>query len=226
VYRGERDGLGKYQQTVAHQGAAPAVLHPRLPQPLHSERHILATAGFTRRSRCSSTAETLEDGTPYLVMEHVDGDPSTFIATAAHLFVRNASKCSWQVCTAVQYAHRQPHRYIAISRPRNIFITGDGTAKLLDFGIAKLLAPESLSHTLPVTRLQERILNSGKTPRRNKCSDGRSPPRPTSIPWASFFIRLLTGRSPYRLLSFSQLQLDAPSAWTIPYGRARWWCPS
>ena len=62
-----------------------------------------------------------------------------------------------QVCVAIQHAHLKGviHRDL---KPGNILVNREGSPKLLDFGIAKLLAPESISHTLPVTRLQERVL--------------------------------------------------------------------
>ena len=79
--------------------------------------------------------------------------------------------------------------------------------KLLDFGIAKLLAPESLSHTVPVTRLQERILTPENAAPEQVL--GRSITTATDIYALGVLLyQLLTGRSPYRLLSYSQLQLE------------------
>src|ERR1700676_3136190 len=155
VYRGERDD-SQYQQTVAIKVLHHATLHPRLRSRLHSERHILATLDHTSIARLIDSGD-LQDGTPYLVMEHVDGESIDVYCDSRTLFVRERLELFVQVCAAVQYAHRNlvVHRDI---KSANISVTDAGGPKLFDFGIAKLLAPESLSHTLPVTRLQERIL--------------------------------------------------------------------
>jgi serine/threonine protein kinase/lipopolysaccharide biosynthesis regulator YciM len=204
VYRGERDD-SQYQQTVAIKVLHYATLHPRLRSRLHSERHILATLDHPAIARLIDSGD-LEDGTPYLVMEHVDGEAIDAYCDNRTLFVRERLELFVQVCDAVQYAHRNlvVHRDI---KAANIFVTGDGDPKLLDFGIAKLLAPESLSHTLPVTRLQERIL----TPENAAPEQVLGRPITTATDIYSLGVllyQLLTGRSPYRLLSYSQLQLE------------------
>jgi serine/threonine protein kinase/Tfp pilus assembly protein PilF len=204
VYRGERDD-SQYQQTVAIKVLQHATLHPRLRSRLHSERHILATLDHPSIARLIDSGD-LEDGTPYLVMEHVDGESIDVYCDSRTLFIRERLELFVQVCAAVQYAHRNlvVHRDIKAS---NIFVTEEGSPKLLDFGIAKLLAPESLSHTLPVTRLQERIL----TPENAAPEQVLGRPITTATDIYSLGVllyQLLTGRSPYRLLSYSQLQLE------------------
>jgi serine/threonine protein kinase/tetratricopeptide (TPR) repeat protein len=204
VYRGERDDA-QYHQTVAIKVLHHSTLHPRLRSRLHSERHILATLDHPSIARLIDSGD-LEDGTPYLVMEHVDGESIEAYCDSRTLFVRERLELFVQVCAAVQYAHRNlvVHRDI---KSANIFVTGDGVPKLLDFGIAKLLAPESLSHTLPVTRLQERML----TPENAAPEQVLGRPITTATDTYSLGVllyRLLTGRSPYRLLSYSQLQLE------------------
>jgi len=204
VYRGERDD-SQYQQSVAIKVLHHATLHPRLRSRLHSERHILATLDHPSIARLIDSGD-LQDGTPYLVMEHVDGESIDVYCDGRTLFVRERLELFVQVCSAVQYAHRNlvVHRDI---KAGNIFVTGDGQPKLLDFGIAKLLAPESLSHTLPVTRLQERIL----TPENAAPEQVLGRPITTATDIYSLGVllyQLLTGRSPYRLLSYSQLQLE------------------
>jgi eukaryotic-like serine/threonine-protein kinase len=204
VYRGERDD-SQYQQTVAIKVLQHAALHPRLRSRLHSERHILATLDHPSIARLIDSGD-LEDGSPYLVMEHVDGEAIDVYCDSRTLFVRERLELFVQVCTAVQYAHRNlvVHRDIKSS---NIFVTGEGAPKLLDFGIAKLLAPESLSHTLPVTRLQERILTPENAAPEQVL--GRPITTATDIYALGVLLyQLLTGRSPYRLLSYSQLQLE------------------
>jgi eukaryotic-like serine/threonine-protein kinase len=204
VYRGERDD-SQYHQTVAIKVLQHASVHPRLRSRLHSERHILATLDNPSIARLIDSGD-LEDGTPFLVMEFVDGEPIDIYCDTRTLFVRERIELFIAVCGAVHYAHRNlvVHRDIKAS---NIFVTEEGAPKLLDFGIAKLLAPESLSHTLPVTRLQERIL----TPENAAPEQVLGRPITTATDTYSLGVLLyllLTGRSPYRLLSYSQLQLE------------------
>ena len=204
VYRGERDDA-QYQQTVAIKVLQHSTLHPRLRNRLHSERHILATLDHPSIARLIDSGD-LEDGTPYLVMEHVDGESIDVYCDSRTLFIRERLELFVQVCAAVQYAHRNlvVHRDI---KPSNIFVTDQGAPKLLDFGIAKLLAPESLSHTLPVTRLQERILTPENAAPEQVL--GRPITTATDIYALGVLLyQLVTGRSPYRLLSYSQLQLE------------------
>ena len=78
------------------------------------------------------------DGRPYLVMEYVDGVPITEYCDTHRLSIARRLELFRSVCRAVHHAHRNlvVHRDL---KPSNILVAGDGTVKLLDFGIAKLL---------------------------------------------------------------------------------------
>ena len=78
------------------------------------------------------------DRIPYLVMEYVDGQPIHKYCQQAGLSVEARIKLFRQLCAAVIYLHQNlvVHRDL---KPGNILVTADGTAKLVDFGIAKLL---------------------------------------------------------------------------------------
>ena len=95
------------------------------------------------------------DGRPYLVMEYVDGAPITAWCDAQKLGVRERLALFRQVCAAVQYAHANLiiHRDL---KPANVFVTSEGTVKLLDFGIAKLLGGDDEANA--ITRAGGRAL--------------------------------------------------------------------
>ncbi len=80
-----------------------------------------------------------EEGLLYLAMEHVEGEPITAFCEARASDTRTRVEMLRAVCGAVHYAHQNlvVHRDL---KPDNILVTADGTPKLLDFGIAKLLA--------------------------------------------------------------------------------------
>src|ERR1700692_4388077 len=123
VYRGERDD-SQYHQTVAIKVLQHASVHPRLRSRLHSERHILATLDNPSIARLIDSGD-LEDGTPYLVMEFVDGESIDVYCDSRTLFIRERIELFIAVCGAVHYAHRNliVHRDIKAS---NIFVTAEG----------------------------------------------------------------------------------------------------
>ena len=87
----------------------------------------------------------MEDGTPYFVMEYVEGVPLTQYCCEHNSSVEERLKLFRAVCEAVQHAHAHAviHRDL---KPSNILVRADGSVRLLDFGIAKQV--ESLD--LPV----------------------------------------------------------------------------
>jgi serine/threonine protein kinase/Tfp pilus assembly protein PilF len=203
VYRGERTDAS--QPSVAIKVLHHAALHPRLRSRLHSERQILASLDHPYIARLLGSGE-LDDGTPYLIVEYVAGTLFYDYCDQRSLSLRDRLELFVKVCEAVQFAHRNliVHRDI---KPANILVLQNGIPKLLDFGIAKLLAPESSAHTLPVTRLHERIL----TPENAAPEQVLGRPITTATDvyaLGALLYQLLTGRSPYRLMSFSQLQLE------------------
>ena len=81
-------------------------------------------------------ADTLPSGTAYFAMEYVEGKPITTYCKEARTSLPERLRLFLQVCGAVQAAHGQGiiHRDL---KPSNILVRADGTAKLLDFGIAE-----------------------------------------------------------------------------------------
>jgi serine/threonine-protein kinase len=115
-----------------------------------AERQILATLTHPNIARLLDGGVT-DEGKPFFVMEYVEGEPLNQYCDSHQLSVRERLELVIPVCEAVQDAHRSPvvHRDL---KPSNILVTEDGTVKLLDFGIAKLLNPEALpSHAAPAT---------------------------------------------------------------------------
>ncbi len=80
----------------------------------------------------------MSDGRPYLVMEYVEGRPLAKFCADEALSVDARCRLFLKVCEAVSSAHRNlvVHRDL---KPGNVLVTADGTPKLLDFGIAKLI---------------------------------------------------------------------------------------
>lgn len=121
-----------------------------------TERQILANLEHSHIARLIDGG-TRVDGSPYLVMEYVDGQPIDRYCNARRLSITERLELFRHVCLAVDYAHRQRvvHRDL---KPGNIFVTADGTPKLLDFGIAKLLDSPPATQDYPLTRLWGRRL--------------------------------------------------------------------
>jgi serine/threonine-protein kinase len=95
---------------------------------------------------------TLESGQPYIVMEYVQGEPITKYCDINRQPIAERLALFRQVCHAVAYAHRYGviHRDI---KPGNILVNEEGQAKLLDFGIAKILDAQGTGVTLTDGRM-------------------------------------------------------------------------
>jgi serine/threonine protein kinase len=113
------------------------------------EREILATLDHPNIARLLDGGST-EQGLPYFVMEYVAGEPIDLYCDRHKLNVAARLELFRTVCAAVVYAHRTGivHRDL---KPGNILVTAEGTAKLLDFGIAKVLRPTE-DETVYITR--------------------------------------------------------------------------
>lgn len=100
---------------------------------------------------------TTSDGLPYFVMEYVDGVPISKYCDSRGSSIIERLELFQKVCAAVSYAHANlvVHRDV---KPSNILVTQNGTPKLLDFGIAKLLHPDRSLESAEATATMFRIL--------------------------------------------------------------------
>ena len=141
VYLAERTD-GAFEQRVAIKLFAAS---PQFESRFHRERAILGRLDHPRIARLVDGG--VRDGRqPYFVLEYVDGQPLDAYLRERTPSFRSRVELFLEICDAVGYAHRNlvVHRDL---KPQNILVTPEGHAKLLDFGIAKLLADDDVLAT-------------------------------------------------------------------------------
>jgi eukaryotic-like serine/threonine-protein kinase len=153
VYLAERAD-GEFEKRVALKLVKRGMDTDEILRRFRFERRILAGLEHPNIARLYDGGAS-EDGRPYLVMELVEGEKITDYCDHRRLDIDERLRLFRAVCAAVQHAHQNlvVHRDI---KPSNILVTGDGTPKLLDFGIAKLLDEDASDS--PRTRTGMRIL--------------------------------------------------------------------
>src|SRR5450755_2983419 len=149
VYLAERKDLG---DLVAIKVLRDAWLSPARRERFASEQRMLAQLNHPSIARLYD-ADTLADGTPWFVMEYVEGLPLTQYCKKYDCSIERRLQLFRQVCEAVQYAHASAviHRDL---KPSNIFVKADGSVRLLDFGIAKQLESLDLQADQTMTGLR------------------------------------------------------------------------
>ena len=106
------------------------------------ERQVLANLQHANIARLLDGGTT-DSGQPYFAMEYLEGEPLTAYFARCSVGLPQRLEIFEQVCSAVHHAHQQLviHRDL---KPDNVLVTKDGVAKLLDFGIARLLGDETV----------------------------------------------------------------------------------
>ena len=148
VYLAERDD-GEYRKQVAIKVVKRGMDTVDVLERFRHERQILANLEHPYIARLLDGGATF-DGRPFFVMEFVEGQPLDDYCDEHKLDIKARCRLFLGICEAVSHAHRNlvVHRDL---KPGNIFVTPDGTPKLLDFGVAKLLSADpEVASTLTV----------------------------------------------------------------------------
>lgn len=205
VYLGERADR-QYSAQVAVKIVEKTLVHEEIAKRFQAERQILANLNHPHIARLLDAGET-RTGQPFLVMEYVHGEPIDKYCDGRALSLKDRLQLFIKVCAAVQYAHQNliVHRDL---KPGNILVTPDGTPKLLDFGIAKLMdASAKAAAELALTRVNDRVLTPEYASPEQILGQNVTT---TSDVYALGIVlyELLTGTRPYQVNAVSQLELE------------------
>ena len=115
--------------------SSPACSAEALVERFRRERQLLASLTHPNIAQLYDGGET-EDGSPYFIMEYVDGLPLLDWAEEQRPSRGERQRLFGDICAAVAFAHRNliVHRDLT---PSNVLVTRDGLVKLIDFGIAR-----------------------------------------------------------------------------------------
>ena len=192
IYRARRIGTGEEVAVkVIKRGMDTQAILRRF----ETERQILSALNHPYIARLLDAGATAE-GAPYVVMEFISGQPIHRYCDSVRLPVRGRLELFRKVCEAVECAHRMQiiHRDI---KPENILVTAAGDPKLVDFGIAKILAPDdtttSRERTITLTPVMTPHYASPE-----QTQDAPLTPATDIYSLGVLLYELLTAVSPYR----------------------------
>lgn len=230
VYEGQRSD-GQFTQRVAIKLVKRGMDSDEILRRFWAERQVLAALNHPNIGRLLDGGATA-DGRPYLVMEYVEGLPIDEYCDRNRLGVVQRLRLFRTVCEAVNYAHQNlvVHRDL---KPSNILVTADGTPKLLDFGIAKVLSDGASDQTAAGER---RLTPEYASPEQ---IEGRPVTTATDIYSLGVILyELLTGHRPYyfRTRSTAEFErvvchskplppsvvINKPETWIALDGERRW----
>ncbi|MCH9695199.1 MAG: serine/threonine-protein kinase [Gammaproteobacteria bacterium] len=193
VFLAERSD-DQFEQRVAIKIMTSQLLDDNAIERFKAERQILASLQHPYIAQLLDGGTT-DEGLPYLVMEHIDGSPIDIHCDEHALTVPERLALFRKTTQAIDFAHRSliVHRDI---KPSNILVTGDGTPKLLDFGIAKLLGPTSRQVMGGQTQVGRRVLTlEYASPEQVRAERVTTATDVYSL--GVLLYQLLTGQSPY-----------------------------
>ena len=184
---------------------------PNILRRFANERHSLASLRHPNIARLLDGGLSGQ-GRPYLVMEYVEGKPLDRYCDDRRLGLGQRLEILRAVCESVHFAHRNliVHRDL---KPDNVLVTADGTPKLLDFGIAKILAADGGDGTVTLTDLR------AMTPQYASPEQVRGEAVTTASDVYSLGVimyELLTGRRPYRVPAVLGVEAQRVIAETEP----------
>ncbi|HET7777421.1 MAG TPA: protein kinase [Rudaea sp.] len=144
VFRARRELQG-VRQDLALKVLRRGLYSPDAQRQFRRERQALAQLQHPGIARLIEGGVT-DNGLAYIALELVEGKPITDYARERRLDLRQRLALFLQICRAVEAAHRAliVHRDL---KPSNVLVADDGQIKLLDFGIAKLLASDDDTQT-------------------------------------------------------------------------------
>jgi serine/threonine protein kinase/Tol biopolymer transport system component len=193
----------EYQKEVAIKLVQPRSDSHDLLNRFRNERQTLAGLDHPNIVKLLDGGSTPE-GLPFLVMDYVEGSAVDDYCDRLKLHIDERLALFSKICEAVQYAHQKGviHRDL---KPSNILVTADGTPKLLDFGIAKVLEPTAgmplVTQTgtrcmTPAYASPEQVRGKAVTPTTDIYSLG------------VVLYELLTGHRPYRLKEHTPAEIE------------------
>jgi serine/threonine protein kinase len=188
VWEAQRDD-GQFEQRAAIKLLRASLFSDHDQRRFREERQILALLNHPLIARLLDGG-MLEDGSPYLVMEYIDGEPIDQWCNRNQLSLRQRIELCLKVCAAVEYAHSQLiiHRDL---KPANILVDATGSPKLLDFGIAMLMAQSGEKHDV-TTQLLTPECASPEQVRGERMSTATD-----VFALGVLFYKLFTGRHPF-----------------------------
>ena len=157
VYRAMDTRLGRavaVKVIAADLAGDPSLIH-------RFEREARAAGALNHPNLCSVFDVGLHDGTPFVVMELLEGESLHHRLRQGPLPLRKALEGAAQIARGLAAAHAKGmvHRDL---KPANVFLTRDGRFKILDFGLAKLTRPDltaaAKDDTVPLTRTMPGVL--------------------------------------------------------------------
>ncbi|MCB1024004.1 MAG: protein kinase [Acidobacteria bacterium] len=175
------------------------------------EQQILSSLEHPNIARFLNGGMT-DDNLPFYAMEFVEGEFIDEYCRNRNLNIDERLKLFRKVCEAVQFAHQNLiiHRDL---KPKNILVTEDGTPKLLDFGIGKILSPGSFEAVGTATQFGM-MTPDYASPEQIRGAQIGTPSDIYSL--GVVLYQLLTGEKPYRANSGNDFELQKAILETAP----------